>query len=47
MIRLEMKNCNMILREITKISALLSAKFDKYEHLRGEKILPCYQIRLM
>ena len=33
MIRLEMKNCNMILTEAAKMSALLSRKIDKYEYL--------------
>ena len=27
-------------RETAKISALSSGKFDKYEHLTGEEILP-------
>ena len=27
-------------REAAKISALSSCKIDKYEHLKGEKILP-------
>ena len=31
MIRLETKNCNMILREASEISALPSAKIDKHE----------------
>ena len=45
-ISLEMKNCNIILTENqqnnnnNKISALLSGKIDKYEHLEGEEILP-------
>ena len=40
MIRLEMKNYNMILnREAAKISALSSGKIHKYEYLTGEDIL--------
>ena len=31
MIRFEMKNCNMILTDGAKTSALLSGKIDKYE----------------
>ena len=34
---------NDIKREAAKISALLSGKIDKYEHLTGEKILPSNQ----
>ena len=41
MIKLEMKNCNMILTEKEqKISVLLSGKIDKYEFLTGKEILP-------
>ena len=40
MIRLEMKNYKMILREKQKISALLSRKTDKQEYLTGEEIPP-------
>ena len=36
-----MKNCNTIL--LAKISALPSGKFDKYEYLTGEEILPFNQ----
>ena len=43
MIRLEMKNCNMINRETAKISALSSGKIHKYEYLTGEDILPSNQ----
>ena len=32
-------------REGAKISALLSGKINKYEHLTGEKILPSDQSR--
>ena len=32
-----------IKREAAKISALLSGKIDKYEHLTGEEILPSNQ----
>ena len=34
---------NDIKREAAKISALLSGKIDKYEHLTGEEILPSNQ----
>ena len=34
---------NDINREAAKISALLSGKIDKYEHLTGEEILPSNQ----
>ena len=34
-------------REATKISALLSLKTDKYEYLKGEKILPSDQRRVI
>ena len=40
MIKLRMKNYNMIFREATKISALWSGKIDKCEYLKGEEILP-------
>ena len=43
MIRLEMKNYNTILIELpkaAKISALLSKKFNKYEYLTGQEVLP-------
>ena len=43
MIRLEMKNCNTILTEVAKISALSSGKIDKYEYLTGEEISPFNQ----
>ena len=33
-------------REVAKISALLSRKIDKYEHLPGEEILPPDQGRV-
>ena len=36
MIRLEMKNHNMILTEAAKISALSLGKIDKYEYLTGD-----------
>ena len=32
-------------RETVKISAFLTGKFDKYEYLTGEKILPLHQSR--
>ena len=34
-------------REAAKISALLSGKIDKYEYLRGEKILPSNQRQII
>ena len=34
-------------RETTKISALSSGKFDKYEYLTGEEILPPDQRRMI
>ena len=40
MIKLRMKNYNMIFREASKISALWSGKIDKCEYLKGEEILP-------
>ena len=47
MIRLDVRNCKMILTEKQqKISALSSWKIDKYEYLRGEEILPSDQIRI-
>ena len=39
MIRLEMKNYNMILIEKLPKQVLLSSKIDKYEYLTGEEIL--------
>ena len=50
MIRLEMKNHNMILtekREAAKISVLSSGKIDKYEYLTGEEILPSNQKQII
>ena len=47
MIRLEMKNCNMINRETAKISALSSGKIHKYEYLTGEDILPSNQQQII
>ena len=32
-------------REVAQISALLSGKIDKYEHLTGEETIPCHQRR--
>ena len=40
MIKLNMKNFNTTLIEAAKISALSSGKFNKYEYLTGEEILP-------
>ena len=45
-IRLEMKNYNMILKA-AKISALSSGKIDKYEYLTDEEILPSDQRQIM
>ena len=42
-----MKNYNMILIEVTKISALSSGKIEKYEYLTGEEILPSTQQQLI
>ena len=47
MIRLEMKNYNMILTERQQKSALSSGKIDKYEFLKGEEILPPDQRRVI
>ena len=48
MIRLEMKNCNMIInREAAKISASSSGKINKYEYLSGKEILPSDQRNLV
>ena len=42
-----MKNYNLILIEVAKISALSSGKIDKYEYLTGEEILPSTQQQLI
>ena len=47
MIRLEMRNYNMILIEAAKISALSSSKVRKYEYLTGEDILPSNQQQII
>ena len=47
MIRLEMKNYNMILIEAAKISALPSDKVHKYEYLTDEEILPSDQQKII
>ena len=47
MIRLELKNCNMILIERSEISALSSDKIHKYEYLIGEEILPSNQQKII
>ena len=47
MIKLEIKNYNMILTETAKISVLSSGKIDKYEFLTGEEILPSDQSRII
>ena len=43
MIKLRMKNYNMLLIEAEKKSALSSGKIDKYEYLTGEEKLPSNQ----
>ena len=43
MIKLRMKNYNMLLIEAEKRSALSSGKIDKYEYLTGEEKLPSNQ----
>ena len=44
MIRLEMKNYNMILKKkAAEISALSSRKIDKYKYLTGKETLPSNQ----
>ena len=45
-IRYEKLKCNFN-REPTKISALSSNKFDKYEYLTGEEILPSNQKQII
>ena len=48
MIRLEMKNYNMILnREAAKISALSSGKIHKYEYFMSEDVLPFNQQQII
>ena len=47
MIRLEMKNWNVILTEKQQKSALSSGKIDKNEYLTGEEILPSDKIRVI
>ena len=48
MIRLKMRNYNMILTEKQqKILLLSSGKIDKYEYLTGEELLPLYQSRII
>ena len=47
MIRLEMKNCDTILIEAAKISALSSSKIDKQEYLTGEEILASNQRQII
>ena len=47
MIKLEIKNYNMILTQRQeKYRHYYPKKFDKYEYLRGEEILPPYQKRV-
>ena len=47
MIRLEMKNHNMINRKAAEISAISSGKLRKYEYLTGEDILPSNQQQII
>ena len=48
MTRLVMKNCNSILTEkAVKITALSSKKFNKYEFVIGEEILPSNQKQMI
>ena len=48
MIRLEIKNYNIILTEKQQnISVLSSGKTDKYGYLKGEQTLPFDQIRVI
>ena len=47
MIRLKLKNYNMILKKRQQKSALSSSKIDKYEYLTGEEILPSDQRRVI
>ena len=48
MIKLKMKNCNMILTvKQQKISALSSGTIDKYEYLTGDEILPSNQRQIL
>ena len=48
MIRLEMKNYNMILnREAAKRSALSSGKIHKYEYFTSEDVLPSNQQQII
>ena len=49
MLRLEMKNCDVILTEKLQkyLSALSSGKIDKYEYFTGEEILPPDQSRVI
>ena len=46
-IRLEMKNYNITLIEVPKISALSSDKIDKYEYVTGKEILPSNQQQII
>ena len=41
-----MKNCNIILTENKKKSALSSGRIDKYKHRAGEETLPSDQRRV-
>ena len=47
MIKLRMKNYNMLLIEAEKKSALSSGKIDKYEYLTGEELLPSNQRQIL
>ena len=46
MVKVEMKNCNLILTEKQQISALSWSKIDKYEFLTAKEILPSDQSRI-
>ena len=46
MIRLAMKNWNMILIKKLQKSPLSSRKVDKYEYLKGVEILPSDESRI-
>ena len=46
MIRDEKLQCD-IKRETAKITALFSGKFDKYEYITGEEILPSAPSQIM
>ena len=47
MIRLDIKNYNIILTRKLQISTLSSVKIDKFDYLRGGEILPTDQSRII